>query len=273
MQRGSGANTFVIIPIRDVIGFIIRGLPLAVLFAAAGVLGVWMISQQRPDSFTAVAYLLSVRQDNAPSAVRGLVPGSLDPSLYRAAVSSGTVLDEVRANWTSFTPLPDDFAILSDLRVQSDNQLQSSVVRVEYRAGSPIDAADVATAVARQLVAWDQERTLRPLQEWRNRLEAELGELSSRIAQTPSPGPDLLLARDQRLLDLAELQSTMPLGQLSMLSEAEVPVERDGRGVVTAAALAIVIGVLLAYLLRLVWLMRRPPAAEPATWARVQESA
>lgn len=262
MKRATGAETFVLVPLRDVIDFVIRGLPLAIIFAAAGVLGVWLLAQQRPDSFTAVAYLLSVRQEQTPSVVRGILPGSLDPALYRAAVSDGTVLDAVRANWASFAPLPADFEILSNLRVQSDNQLQSSVVRVVYRAASPIDAAEVATAVARELVAWDLERTLRPLQEWRGRLQTELADLNAQIAQAPEAPPELLLARDQRLQDLAELQSTLPISQLSMLSEAEVPGERDGRGLITGAALAIVIGVLLAYLLRLA---RRPapPAAEP----------
>ncbi len=273
MKRGAAAETFVLIPLRDVIGFVIRGLPLAIILATLGVAGVWMLSQQRPDSYTAVAYLLSVRQDQTPNAVRGILPGSLDPALYRAAVSDGTVLDEVRANWGSFSTLPEDFEILSNLRVQSDNQLQSSVVRVQYRAASPLDAAEVATAVARELVRWDQERTLRPLQEWRDRLEGELAELNARIATSAAPGPELLLARDQRLRDLAELQSTLPVSQLSMLSEAEVPSERDGRGLITAAALAIVIGVLLAYLLRLLRFARRPASAavDPVSRAPVQE--
>ena len=216
MKRVTGSDTFLLIPLRDVIGFVIRGLPLALLFSAFGIVGVWLLSQQRPDSYTATAYLLSVRQDQAPNAVRGIVPGSLDPSLYRAAVSDGTVLDAVRANWASFAPLPDNFEILSNLRVQSDNQLQSSVVRVEYGAASPIDAAEVATAVARELLAWDHERTLRPLQEWRSRLQTELTELERQIAGSPADSL-LLLEREQRLRDLAALQATLPMSQLSML--------------------------------------------------------
>lgn len=266
MERGKESDTFIVIPLRDAVGFIIKGLPLAILFAAMGVVAVWLLAQQRPASFTTVAYLLSVRQELAPTVVRGLIPGSLDPSLYRAAVSNGPVLAAVRANWTGVTPLPDDSDILSNLRVISDNMIQSSVVRVEYRTDDPADAAAIANAVARELIVWDQARTLRPMQEWSERLQAELSALDTEIDQNAEPALDLLLARAQRYSDLAQLQSTLPLSQLSLLSEADVPTEHDSQGLVSGAALAIAVGVMVAYLLRLTRIVLMPPAKMPGEW-------
>lgn len=250
----NGSSTFIMVPLRDLFGFVLRGLPLALLFAALGMAAVWWTVQRRPDSFTAVAWLLSVRQEFAPTAVRGIVPGSLDPALYRAAVSNGTVLDAVRANWTSFAPLPSDREILQNLQVVSDNQLRSSVIRVVYTAASPFEAADVATAVARELVAWDFERTQRPLRAWTEQLNRELAQLEGLT------DPAAAVRRDQLIRELATLQATVPLSQLSLLSEAAVPEQRDGTGLVTGMGLAIVLAVLLAYLLRLARLALRSPA-------------
>lgn len=258
MSSGS-RSTFIQVPLRDLFAFIIRGLPLALLFAAIGMAAAWWTVQRRPDSFTAVAHLLSVRQEFAPTAVRGIVPGSLDPALYRAAVSNGPVLDAVRSNWTSFAELPSDREILQNLQVVSDNQLRSSVIRVVYTTASPLEAAEVATAVARELVAWDFERTRRPLRAWTEQLNSELAALEA------AADPELTVQRDQLVRELATLQATVPLSQLSLLSEAAVPEQRDGTGLVTGMGLAIVIAILLAYLLRLARLaLRSPTGPTPA---------
>lgn len=249
--------TLIHIPLRDAFSFLIRGLPLAILFAAIGVVAVWILVQQRPASYTGVAYLLSVRQDQAPTVVPSLVSGSLDPSLYRAAVANGPVLSAVRTSWTSSNPLPDDLELLSNLRIISDNMIQSSVVRIEYQAANPAEAAAIANAIAAALIDWDQARTLRPLQEWREHLQAELSILESEIAQSAEPALQSFLVREQRLADLTELQSIFPLSQLSLLAEAEIPVERDGLGRVSAAAVAIAVGVMLSYLLLLTRLALR----------------
>src|SRR5690606_19713264 len=136
------------------------------------------------------AYLLSVRQDQAPSVVQGVVPGSLDPTLYRAAVVDGPVLDAVKAGWNpGGAPLPDDHELLLRLRVESDNQLQSSVVRVSYQAQSPQLATNIVNSVARELLEWDRQRTLRPLQDWNDRLRQELAQLDAELASAEAGSP------------------------------------------------------------------------------------
>lgn len=258
--------TFIQVPLRDLFGFLLRGLPFAILLSVFAIAGVWYVTQQRPVSWTAVAHLLSTRPEFTPTVVPGVIPGTLDPTLYRAAVSDGPVLDAVRRDWAGPGELPDDHTLLSNLRVLSDNQLRSSVVRVEYRANHALQAAAIANAVAQQLVAWDQERALRPLQDWRDRLQAELAVLTGQLATQP----DLQVERDQRLRDLAQLESTLPIPQLSLLSAAEPPAEPDGRGRLTAAAVTGVIAVLVAYLLQLTALVRRRSASEAETVRKLE---
>ncbi len=152
-MQESGPGTFRVIPLREFYGFIIRGLPLAALFVAVSIGAVWLLARARPDTWTATSYLLSVRQDHAPTVVRGVASGSLDPTLYRAAVADGPVLAAVMAGWNSGAiPLPDDHTLLARLRVESENQLQSSVVRVSYRDQSPELATEIANAVALEQV-------------------------------------------------------------------------------------------------------------------------
>ena len=102
----------------------LRGLPLAVLLGVLGILLVWSNIQQREASWTAVAHLLSTRPEFTPTVVPGVIPGTLDPALYRAAVSDGPVLAQLRTSWSGPGELPDEHTLLSNLRVLTDNQLR-----------------------------------------------------------------------------------------------------------------------------------------------------
>lgn len=251
MTRTGPEATFTHVSLRAAFRFVLRGLPLAVLLGVLGILLVWSNIQQREASWTAVAHLLSTRPEFTPTVVPGVIPGTLDPALYRAAVSDGPVLAQLRTSWSGPGELPDEHTLLSNLRVLTDNQLRSSVVRVEYRSHAPALAAAVANGVAQALVDWDRERSLRPLQDWRERLNGELAGLEAELAALPADNEgrqQLLIQRDQRLRDLAQLQATLPIPQLSLLAVADQPAEPDGQGLVAATAVALVVGVLLAYL-------------------------
>lgn len=244
--------TFATVSLREAAAFLLRGLPLAAVLSAVAVAGVWLSLSSRPVQYTAVASLLSTRQDRPPAALRGLVPASLDPALYAAAVANGPVLDSALARLPGFPP--ERTGLLSSLRVTSDNQVQSSVVRVSYTDADPMRAAALANLVAEELVAWDLGRTLRPLGEWVQRLEVDIGALDMQLTMlTPDhPARDtLLVSREQLVADLSSLRAVVPMAQLSLLQPAAVPDQPDSRRMLSAAAIAVAVAALLAYALLL----------------------
>lgn len=242
-------EAFTVVTVREAVTFVLRGLPLALLFALAAGAGTWLAFRSQPVTFTAVSSLVSVRQDAQPTVVRSMAAGSLDPTLYRAAVVNGTVLDAVMAGWNGPEPLPEREELLKDLRVLSDNQLQSSIVRVEYRSYDARLAAGVVNAVARELLSWDHERTMWPLLRRREQLQAHLERLQER--QDTANEAALQEQQAELVRELAQLEAVIPLQQLSMLAPATVPDAPDPQGRLSAFSIAAVSAALAAYGLRL----------------------
>src|SRR5690625_6841012 len=202
MTRTGPEATFTHVSLRAACVFVLLGQSLACLLGVCGILLVWSNIHQREASWTAVAHLLSTRPEFTPTVVPGVIPGTLDPALYRAAVSDGPVLAQLRTSWSGPGELPDEHTLLSNLRVLTDNQRRSSVVPVEYRSHAPALAAAVANGVAQALVDWDRERSLRPLQDWRGRLNSELAGLEAELAglRAGKGGRErLLMQRDKRV--------------------------------------------------------------------------
>jgi len=254
MGRRVAEEAFTTVTVPETVRFFVRGLPLALLFAAAACAGVWFAFRTEPLTFTATANLISVRQDRQPTVVRSVVAGSLDPTLYRTAVVNGPVLAAVQADWSGVHPLPDRKELLEDLRVLSDNQLQSSIVRVEYRSSDAQLSADVANAVAEELLSWDRERTARPLRDGRARLRERIHELEETLTADTGTPARLAAAEEehaQLVRELAELESVLPVAQLSELSVATPPAAPDSRGLLFAFSIAAVSGAFAAYGLRL----------------------
>ncbi len=261
MTRHGAAATFTTVSVGDALRFVWRGVPLAAGFGLLAAAVMFVLTMARPVEYTAAAYLLSTRHADAYFGFTTLTPASLDPALYRAAVANGPVLDAALARLDGPAPVRQD--VLRNLSVQSDNQIQSSIVTVAFTDSDASRAASVANLVADELVRWDLQRTARPLTDWSSQLEAELDRLDSELAALPAESTEragLNMARTEMLATLAGMDAILPLGQLNLVNRAEVPAQPDSQRLVSNVALAIVVAVLAAYAIRLTLSGRRAAA-------------
>src|SRR5690606_18486088 len=138
--------------------------------------------------YRSTAMLLATRPSstNVPSLI---VPSQVDPEIYRLAIVEGELLPEALARVSGGEVSEEALEEWRRrVRVRVDENLVSSVVRIEVEDGSPTTAATVANALADALLAWDRTRVSRNVQATLASLNRSLAILGAQLLAAQEAG-------------------------------------------------------------------------------------
>ena len=244
----------------DILRFIWRGLPAAII--AATIIGAltYFISRTLPAQYEARATVLAAQNtpDLRSFGVVTTAASALDVSAYRKAVLSNPVLKSVMTtlNLTDQSARAvDDFKSAINVHIEAAND--SSLIDIIVTDASPAFAMNKANLLADTLVAWDANRANENLARVINTLEEQISLLETQIAtlQSQRVNPDLILGRTNQLIQqqdqlaYARALSSSATGLLSIIEPALEPVTPSAPRPLFNTALAFLMTALLSYAL------------------------
>lgn len=236
---------------RDVADLLVRGL-LPALAVAAVVAGLtFFLSSQREPLYQAQATVVTTAQDPAQRTFGStlVTAPALATATYRAAAVSRAV---VAAAWSEVEGQPPTEQELtrfaSSVSVRSEDANVSALLRITVQAPGPSEARQRADAVARALVAWDEQRATRSLETIIESLAAQIETIereleiadAQAVAGLERTQADLMLQ-----LSSARALRTGAIGRVELFEAAIEPTRpvrpRPLRDAAVAALLAIVL--------------------------------
>ena len=251
------SNSFAI-PFGDILRFILKGLPIALI--AAAIIGalVLLVSRGLTAQYEARATVLAARNNpdlRSFGIITATVP-TLDVSAYRKAALSSPVLLEAMTRLGLSTARSSDIdAFRRSININTETGSDSSILDITVRHSSPEFAKQMADVMADALVNWDRRRAAESLQRVIITLEQQIVLQDEQIAALQAQGSsqDQLLGRiNQRttLLDqltLARAISSSATGLLSLLEPSLLPDRPVAPRPFFNAVIASVLTLLLAY--------------------------
>lgn len=245
----------------DVIGFILRGAPFAVVAVLAAAILAIGFTRTLPPVYEATTSLLASRPPASLSTLDIITPPAVDPRVYQRVLLDGDVvqqaLERLDGQQRSETQI---IAFKRNMSVSVENQDISAVIRISVRDSDPDLAASYANSIANGLIEWDRNRSrllfensITALEQAVEQLDAELIAIVNSEPTADSQRQQALAAtlRDQRVreLDAAKTRSASAviLGLLENLNRATPPVEAIGPRLVFNTFVAIVLALLLSY--------------------------
>lgn len=254
------------VSLRDLVAFVVRGALLAGVLAAIVGAIVFVVGSRQAATFRAEATLLVVRSNAGFSQLdlSAVTAPPIDLSAYRVAAASDTVLAEALQSMGFVEPTAAEIRTLRgsvgtavDVGVRD-----SSLLRVEGRAGSPEQAVARANAVAAALVTWDRRRASETMSRVIRTLEQQIEALTEQIRaqqvvggaadQGQVDGLARLRAEQQQQLAYVRALIASADGLVSMLQPAETTVRQIAPRPVLNALIAALLVVAFTYLALLV---------------------
>ncbi len=233
---------------RDPVTTVRRALPWILVAAVVAALVGYGTAVLLPVRYEATATLLLVgpervdsATDPAVAAVRYPAP-PLEVATYLQIARSDTLLARAFADELPGEAPPtvaERFA--PDVRVRSADDGGSALLFVTVRAADPHLAAARAQSLADALVAWDEARAMRAVQEARAAAEAQIERLQAALNGVSFQQARALgTVTDQRREQLARLMALelSPVSPLTPVHAAEAPVAPAGRSPIETAILA-----------------------------------
>ena len=241
--------------------FVLRGLPLALIVALSAAAVAFQLSQNQAPRFEtrATVFASQSRQSQDPLGRNLYTPPPVDVSVYQIAAKSEPVLKEAL---TLLGTLPADQNASAVLRLREEISVYpvetelSSLVHIDALGETPEQATEMANAVARALVSWDNRRasenfarTVESLEEQVSALDNQIRSLQVNDAATPEQVEGFSRLRAERQEDLAYARAlgASALGRLETLEFATPPLLPISPRPRFNATVAFVLGVLLAY--------------------------
>ena len=236
--------------LRDLFDFVRRGIVWALLVAAIGGVVAYHLTSRIDPTYRAVATLVATH--GTPSVVgfgNVLVTApSLDAGTYRTAILSRAVIDPA-IDILDADGVEPAGRLGGQLSVTTSGTLSTTVIRIDVLAAQPERAAQIANAVARAAVEWDEGRATRSLETIIVALQSQLDgidvELSTPLDENTREG--LLRSRGDLAIQLSSARAlrNAAIGRLEPL-EAAIPffspvAPRPVRNAVTGALLAAVL--------------------------------
>ena len=217
--------------IGSLLGSLWRSLLPAGLLAVAVAVMVFLVTSNLPPVYASSATLIA--SNTNPGLVRFDIalaaPPPIDLVAYRALATNPAVIEGARRFLS-------DPSLLDRVQITSSSEVMhlSSIIRIHARADRPDAAAEVANAVARSLVEWDQQRARSNLAEIVTVLEQQVVSIGENVAalraapNTPSEQLDVEVAalneRQQQLV-LARALRASALGALDVVERAALPTD------------------------------------------------
>ena len=234
----------------DLFGFLRRGLGWALLAAVAGGVLAYALTNRIEPTYRAVATLVASHADPSTRTFGNVLvtAPTLDAQSYRTAILSRAVIDPATAILAA-DGIDTGTRLGEQLRVTTSGSLATTVIRVEVLASQPERAAQIANAVARAAVEWDEARATRSLETIIIALQSQIDgidvELATPLDENTRDG--LLRSRGDLSIQLSSARAlrNAVVGRLEPL-EAAVPIHapvapRPVRNAATGALLAAVL--------------------------------
>lgn len=232
------------IDLRQVFGTLRRYAPWLILTPALAAGGTYLLSRQQPPVYESSASVIAVDNDAQNSLINNTLVTA--PPLPQGAVEqvlrSRNLLNQVvsRLQKSELDPalvrgirrdltneLADNAFTRFKVRARLDPQ-QRGVYELRARAETPLAAQRLAEAGVESLIAWDNSRAKQGVMRSRQSLQAQLGDLTSRITATPASSLEqqsLIAARGQVLQNLSQMAvlETAASGTLVLVAEPVAP--------------------------------------------------
>lgn len=250
-----------VLTLADLIAFLRRYL-LALVGAAlvAGAIA-YVVSTFLPRTYESRAIVLAAqtnpefRQFGAGIATAA----PLDVSVYRAATLTPATLNDAiaRAVAAGLADPPSLTALRRQLTITTEARGTSSLMTIAVRDEDPLRATTLADAVARSAVNWDRNRARSAIDDLVSSLTMQIAALDQQIAELRArndvsanqiTGRVNLRAEQQEQLYYARIVAGSASGLLSVLQQAELPLNPVAPRPALNAALAAVLAVTLVLL-------------------------
>ncbi len=226
-----------------------------VFFATALGLLTFLVSWLQVPTYQASSRLLAAQSSAfSGSNLLGTVPSQnlIDAEAYREAALSSLVLGRTLQT-AGLRSDPGDLEQFSrNVRVRTIEGQNSNVIILSVRNTDPKKAAEVANIWASSLMRWDDERVRGSFGSYRESLEAQLAVVRNQINQATNRSSENLTgllnlrATLQRDIDLVRALERSASGQLSLIDQAIAPARPSSPRPTLYAAVAFVIGLILA---------------------------
>ena len=241
---------------RDVLAFLRRGAPLALIVALIAGAVAFIAARNAEPVYQASAALLSTDPSEGVTDVEMVTPPPVDPAVYRVALLEGPVLADVLERVDGEPPTQAELERFADrVSVGVEDQEISSVVRIGVEHPDPQYAAVVANTITDSLIAWDRSRAFRGTPVSAQAIERSIdvidAELQGGETLNEARRNALTTLRQQRVDELSQVRSGVgpagAVGRLDVLRVATSPEEPLRPRPLFAAILAALVGLVLAY--------------------------
>lgn len=237
---------------QDLMAFLLRGLPWAVVVAAAVAAAVYVYSSGLTPSYVARSTLVASHTDPAARSFGAvlLTAPPLDAGTYRTAIMSRAVLGPAAsilnvAGWDGVTNLAER------LSVSTEGSASTTIIRIDGRSSDPRLAAAIADSVAQAVIVWEEARATRSLETIIDALTAQIDgidvELTANLDANTREG--LLRARGDLSIQLSSARAlrNAAVGRLELLESALVPLAPVSPRPVQSGGLAAFVAIVLVY--------------------------
>lgn len=228
------------------------------------------MSSGLPPTYRASVVLVATQPPQNLGGVELMTPPPVDPRVYQGALLEGDIAEKVLAQEIGRTPTETEVEEFRQrMRVNVENQLVSSVVRLSVTDRDPVQAASYADELAKALMDWDRNRAVSLIENGIAALERSIMELDAELVRASQASADpaaqsaqalTATLREQRVRDLeaarARSASAVVVGALDQLSPADVPERAIGPRLVFNTFIAAVLGLVAGYFLQLLWWTR-----------------
>lgn len=241
---------------QDLVGFLLRGMPWALLVAALTAAAVFLYTRGLEPTYVARATLVASHTDPAARSFGAvlLTAPPLDAATYRTAIMSRAVLGPAAAilsvsGWSDVTNLA------GRVSISTEGTTSTTIIRIDGRSSDPQLAAAIADAVAHAVITWDEARATRALETIIDALTAQIGgidvELASELDSNTREG--LVRTRGDLSIQLSSARAlrNAAVGRLERLESAIVPTAPVAPRPIRSAGLAAFVAIVLVFALQL----------------------
>jgi capsular exopolysaccharide synthesis family protein len=239
--------------LRGLVDLLRRGFWVAVTAAALVGLLAYAASTLATPRYVAQSTIVTTSQDpNQRNFGTTLVTApTLAVATYRGAIVSRTLLTSALLTLRGREPTASEILDLQRaLTVRSEDAQASAFLRITVEDDDPVEARDLANAIAEAAVRWDVERATRTLETIIESLTAQIASIDEElaaVAQGDATGLHVTRADLALQLSSARALRAGAVGRIELFELAEVPPRPVGPRPLRNAAIAAVLALVLAY--------------------------